>query len=637
MKIKTFQHWLIGLFGLAVLINLSSLTINTARDLKRLYHIGSQEVIWREVAFQEGERAANYIRFLRAHLPEASEIIFPTLADDPSRPIFSTPALQFYLLPRMVRNCLTMDCVWQALGEKPVLYFNDIQRNAFLKGAVKAVAFDAHWGVILPNTSTWSVNRVDFGAAQTSLLREFFVFLLGVLGLTFFGSQFVSLFLNDSGLENIVLGYGLGLAGFSSLAASLSIWFGSISQITLIGVFILLICLGGLWFYLKPKTRKELPVKSLLTSFNPWIFVYLLLTILAAILAVGKGYTAADEIQIWGLKGYGIALTGQVQSVTQWGTNTSAYPLNIPLLIASVKLIPGDLIPSAKLIFSLYYLCVLLVWDGNLKRVGVSRLWRGILTLLIGSTPLVFRHATLAYANLPFTFYLLSGGILLLDGAQNIHLTSNTRSENHSAKTNINKIRLGVLLLLAGAWTRPEGIILAMIIIGLGLVILLSKRAVLTAKTWITLSIPIIMYGFFWWTIRSRIYPNPMKDEEILRIALNQIGYTKLHLSQALYLLTQSFLRLWRLDIWGASGIALMVLIGFWLFSINKQGIMLNLYFLSGLLITLTIIGIYFILSFDPKHDLSWWINTGFDRMSLPGLLFLFYGLISRFFSPSVV
>jgi len=171
MKIKPFQSWLIGLFGLAVLLNLSSITFNTARELIRIYHIGSKEAIWREVAFQEGERAANFIRFLRAHLSEKSEIIYPTLTDDTSHPIFSTPALQFYLLPRTVRNCLTMDCIRQAIGKEPILYFNDNQRNAFLDGVGKAIPFDAHWGVILPNTSAWSDNPADFGVSRNSLLR----------------------------------------------------------------------------------------------------------------------------------------------------------------------------------------------------------------------------------------------------------------------------------------------------------------------------------------------------------------------------------------------------------------------------------------------------------------------------------
>jgi nitrogen fixation-related uncharacterized protein len=165
----------------------------------------------------------------------------------------------------------------------------------------------------------------------------------------------------------------------------------------------------------------------------------------------------------------------------------------------------------------------------------------------------------------------------------------------------------------------------------------LSKQDTLTNRTWILLSLPILLYGFFWWTVKSRVYPDPMKDEEILRIAVDKLSHGELHLSQGLYLPVQWFFRLWRVDIWGVSGIILIVLIGLWFFTNMKQQAIPNLYGLSGLLMTLMIIGIYYLLSFDPKHDLSWWVNTGFDRMSLPGFLFLLYGLISSFFSTRVV
>lgn len=635
MKIKAFQRWLIGFFGLAVLINLSVIIFAAPKELQRIYHYRTQDTIWREVAFQEGERAANFVRFLRTHLANTSEIVYPTLAEDTSRIIFSTPALQFYLLPRTVRNCLTRECVQQAVRKYPILYLSDFQRNSFLNGDAKAIAFDDHWGVILPNTSFWSTNTVDFNTTPITLLWELAGFLLAILGVTFFGSQLFSFFLNDSGLENIAIGYGFGLAGFSMLVTILSICLGSITKTTLISVYILFICLSGFLFLIRRKTIKSLHTKFSLTSVNPWLLSYILLTILAAILAVGKGYAATDEIQIWGLKGYGIAQTGQVQSITQWGTNTSAYPLNIPVLIASVKLILGDHLPSAKLLFSLYYLCMLLFWDASLNQMGVSQSWRGIVTLLIGSTPLVFRHASVAYANLPFTFYLFSGGMLFLDGIQGLTSPGSTLPENHSIKSYLNRMESGVLLLLAGAWTRPEGILLTFIIVCLGLAILWRKRNVLPAKTYFLISIPIIVYATFWWSLGIRVYPNPMKDEEILQIALNAMSQGELHISQGIYLLAQWFLRLWRMDIWGFSGIVLLGLVGFWFFARKRHAVVFNPYLLSGLLISLTIIGIYFMLSFDSKHDVSWWVNTGFDRMELPGVLFLLYGLIRSIFPPN--
>ena len=59
-----------------------------------------------------------------------------------------------------------------------------------------------------------------------------------------------------------------------------------------------------------------------------------------------------DSIQIWGAKGYGIAITGSIKDVTDWETNTLAYPLHVPVLVAFFRLLSGDLLPSSKLIFS---------------------------------------------------------------------------------------------------------------------------------------------------------------------------------------------------------------------------------------------------------------------------------------------
>lgn len=620
--------------GLALLINLSGIISSATRDIINLYRMGFPDMIWRGVALQDGERAANYIRFLRTHLSETSEIIYPTLSAENSNPIFSTPALQFYLFPRLVRNCLTLDCVKQAVGISPVLYFNDSQRDSFVSGDSKVIEFDAHWGVILPSTVKWSTNTIDPLTQRDNLFWECCGILLGVIGLTFFGRQLVALFIDEPILEQLALGFGIGLACFSLSLAMISLWLRPIAPVHVIAIYLFYVSLGGLSQLVNHQTQKKPDSHFSLTPISPWVVAYFLIVLLAAILAIGKGYAATDEIQIWGLKGYGIALTGKVQSVTQWGTNTSAYPLNIPILIASVKILLGDYLPSAKLLFSLFYLCLLLVWDGGLKRMGIKQPLRGIFTLLLGSTTLIFRHASLAYANLPFCFYLFSGGILFFEGLQDNRSTADFDQKENSIQVNNKRTLLGIFLLVAAAWTRPEGLILTLTVIISGVVIS-QRQPTFPFRSWLMIAIPIIGYGLFWWLVKNQVYPLTMKDEGILRTALNQISQGNFHLSQVLYLIEQWFFRLLRFDIWGVSGIVLIGLGGLGYFFRNKHNLEVNPYFLSGFLITLIVIGIYFILSFDQKHDLSWWVNTGFDRMWLPAFLFLLYGLIVSAIPPN--
>jgi hypothetical protein len=48
---------------------------------------------------------------------------------------------------------------------------------------------------------------------------------------------------------------------------------------------------------------------------------------------------------------------------------------------------------------------------------------------------------------------------------------------------------------------------------------------------------------------------------------------------------------------------------------------------LTGAGVTLTsVVVIYLLLVYDTRHDISWWVNTGMDRMLMPGLLMLWIG-----------
>jgi hypothetical protein len=50
----------------------------------------------------------------------------------------------------------------------------------------------------------------------------------------------------------------------------------------------------------------------------------------------------------------------------------------------------------------------------------------------------------------------------------------------------------------------------------------------------------------------------------------------------------------------------------------------------GGLLIVM-IIGMYFLTSFDPDHDLSWWVTSGLNRMLFPGVIILWLGIIGAY------
>ena len=84
-------------------------------------------------------------------------------------------------------------------------------------------------------------------------------------------------------------------------------------------------------------------------NFDIWPLIFTGLGAIVIALAVGKGYHRLDAIQIWGVKGYGIAADGTLKTVTNWGANTLAYPLHIPVLIAAPYDNSPQLLPVARL------------------------------------------------------------------------------------------------------------------------------------------------------------------------------------------------------------------------------------------------------------------------------------------------
>ena len=73
---------------------------------------------------------------------------------------------------------------------------------------------------------------------------------------------------------------------------------------------------------------------------------------------------------------------------------------------------------SPVFIYSLFYLSLLLIFYGTLRRYS-SRTISLIATLLLASTPLFFYQSMFAYTNIPYTAYIVSGTIYIFLWAKN--------------------------------------------------------------------------------------------------------------------------------------------------------------------------------------------------------------------------
>lgn len=621
-----------------------------ARDLWRIRQTMGKDALWRGAAFQGGERLANYLQFLRTHLPEDAEVVLPDVAGISADKGLTTAAVQFYLLPRQVRNCLTLECLKQSLPRACILYTTHAENQFLPDSNGQKVAFDSRWGVYLPPHGVWITPSETTSHISRKLIAEGVIALMILASLSLAGTLLCRRAGISGGLEQIACGYGLGMFIWSFWITSAGlVGFKLTAATALAGGGLTLLSGVALALWKKNAAQAEHQRTRMHAPLNIWLISYLALAALSMALSVGKGYSSNDEIFIWGIKGYGLALDHSLTTVTNWGTNTTAYPLHVPILISAFKLLSGENLPASKLIFSAYFFCLLLFADGRLAPRLPDQTVRGLAVLALGSTPIIFRHSTLAYANLPFSFYLFSGAGVLWDW---LNLGIDHRSPSNTVgKLNSRSWKTALIsafLLCAAMWTRPEGsaVVGAVILSGvyfrfrpyfslqvikqsLGRQDKTHQRfdkaiSISTTAPWLAFGVPFLFYGSFWWLVQQQLYPQTFHSQEILHQAAEAIRSGQFHLPELVYLLKSWFNRLMTPDIWGFGGIA--VVFFFIIVMVEKQRMPANPALITGTLILTGILFLYFLLSYDDRHDLSWWISTGLDRMWMPAFLFLWLG-----------
>lgn len=281
-------------------------------------------------------------------------------------------------------------------------------------------------------------------------------------------------------LDRLSLAFPLGAGMFTWLLFVAS-WMGVALNLTLV-ILVLLLLLGfstllSVQGLRNKDSRPELARRRADPSLG-WLApraplaLLALLVFVAAIIAIGVGYSTWDAIAIWSIKGYGIALSGSILDASYWGAHRSAYPLNIPLLISSARLVSGDLLPESKIVFPVFWASTLVgiysFWRG--RKVG--RLLAGLGTLFLATIPEIFFHGTIGYANIPLAAYIVLGALWGIVGIE----SADKRA-----------LILSGILLGFGAWTRVEGILFSVsVIVALLAAWRISKQGRIHLGAWLT-------------------------------------------------------------------------------------------------------------------------------------------------------
>lgn len=597
------------------------LLFGALRDMKGVLDTLGRPALWRSAYFNQGKKFADYVLFLNENIPSGSRVVLPP-ADLGPKMLGTTPAMQFFLSPREVINCPDLACAENLSPENTtILVVDEFPGDQAAQKFGQRLMFDKRWGLLRPPGATGAGEPVPrgFSRAVDILLAALWP-VLWLCALAAAGSLTVKWLAPDLPMPILLgLGYGLGLSELTAgmclawlagapMNGSTVLWTSGILLLASMGVYLYR---GG-----KPSTIFRGIVGD--NSIDPWQAAICLLAGLAAVISAGKGYTSSDEILLWGAKGYGIAATGSLANIQGWGTNTVIYPLHIPLLIAAFKALFAETLPAAKLAFSGYYLGLALLVYSLFVWKGVRREIAGPATLLLATAPLVFRHATIAYANLPFSFYLVSGAILLVEALQNGHAGIYV---------------LSGICLVAAAWTRPEGLGLAIlgVLVILGLAYRQRAQGLRnpgepSLRQLAGVLAPLLVYAVFWAFLKETIYTQPAGKADLAGSAAAQVLAGNLHLAEGLYVLRSLVAGVFTPTVWGGLGFAL-VLTGLLFFRTGARWdrVAQRLAACGGAY-AVAVVGMYFLTSYDKAHDISWWVSTGLERMLLPAMVLVWLG-----------
>jgi hypothetical protein len=229
----------------------------------------------------------------------------------------------------------------------------------------------------------------------------------------------------------------------------------------------------------------------------------------------------------------------------------------------------------------------------------------------------LFRHASIGYANLPLSYYLVSGLLVLILAIQQ-DSPANTRG----------MFLVSGLFFAAAGWTRPEGFALACLGIAgvLGITFFWPRTTRFSLRRWLPVFIPVFVYALFWQLIKALAYPQGSAKSGLVQAALDRIKTGDLHLEEIGYIGRRIIGNLFSLEVWGVLGLGMLFVL---FLAVLKRGQFPRsaAYALGGGLLWVGLVaGIYYLAPFD-EHDLSWWVNSVLIGCSYQHSLFMDRGI----------
>jgi hypothetical protein len=233
--------------------------------------------------------------------------------------------------------------------------------------------------------------------------------------------------------------------------------------------------------------------------------------------------------------------------------------------------------------------------------------------------PLVSLHGRISYANLPLTYYIVAGVLLMSE------LLSNPEKDNQK-----NLLMISGFCLMLVIWTRPEGVwmILPLILIFSFFWIINIKDRHERNLFFLLVVLPVLVLFGFWMISRQSFYFDVNSKSNALRLALSKMRQGYFQLEDLRFLIRFLGTQLISSQNWLMIGTGLVLTGWFWIiFRIDCTSSQI-LIWVSGLVVISVVSAMYYTLAFDINHDMSWWLTSGLNRQLMPGMTLLWIGIM---------
>ncbi|MBW8010193.1 MAG: glycosyltransferase family 39 protein [Chloroflexi bacterium] len=629
---KQSNKLLLILLSISLIYQSLNILTDARQDLVSIRKNIGQSGTWRSANYFHSQRLADYVTFLNDIIPEDARVVLPPLEISPT--VLARPNyMQYFLDLGDVVNCTKVQSTCMSdlseAGGYVLITSSEIFPGIEFDGDTDKIRmFDDEWGVLLPEEETdGSITPLNLFESFENILGQVIWIGLWIL-LLIGGGLLVTLRMLPGWGLLAKLSIGLGLAfGFHSLSLYILMLFGMLpSQKLIIGITVFWLLLGaGIYWYSNGDAHLKIDgfgIQKELGHFDIWHVGLLILGLLAAVIAVGKSYHTVDALALWADRGYGLAAEGLPNGASNWGNMATKYPLHIPILIASFKTMFGNMLPASKFIFPVFYLGLMLVTYDFLRR-HVPRTIAGLTTLTLGTTPLIFRHATIGYANQAMAFYLV---IAVLITAEIFNTADNVLKKER-------KMLLSGIFFSLCAWTRPEALEICAILI----IFILANGRFKWGKRWprlaLLVSVPFVVYSGIWFSTMNLAYTRTTGTSELAAEVFAQISQGNFHFPEIGFILEYALLSLFNFEVWGVIGLGVL-LISLMAFVQKMEYKPSLIVVFSGLICIFLGMGVMFLASYNTGSacDLSCWLATGYNRYIIPGMFLLWIGQVSKVF-----